>query len=185
MKYEEKYNRVVKCVLSRKLLPHKKEHNKKMWSGGERWKLIRKKVSDRRNNNRLRVRGWVDPIRTTGQKTWHSLSCLLCGIPLYGIQRHKAPQRKKEGRIQYKHEGIYIVPCTEYTQSGNGHFLAYSPSWWKNQPSLLRAGGGACPPPFTICTNTYKVVVYVPAERADILPLYLFYPKLGTLWSRV
>jgi hypothetical protein len=29
MKYEEKYNRVVKCVLSLKLLPHKKEHNKK------------------------------------------------------------------------------------------------------------------------------------------------------------
>jgi hypothetical protein len=29
---------------------------------------------------------------------------------------------------------------TEYTQSGNGHFMAYIPSWWKNQPSLVRWG---------------------------------------------
>jgi hypothetical protein len=44
-----------------------------------------------------------------------------------------------------------------------------------NQPRLVRAkggGGGARPPPFTI---TYKVVVYGPAERADILPPFLLY----------
>ncbi len=34
------------------------------------------------------------------------------------------------------------------------------------QPS---EGGGARPPPFTISTITYKVVVYSPAERADTL----------------
>ncbi len=38
--------------------------------------------------------------------------------------------------------------------------------------------GGGCtrPPPFTISTITYKVVVYSPAERADTLPLSLLYP---------
>jgi hypothetical protein len=37
-------------------------------------------------------------------------------------------------------------------------------------------GGLARPPPFTISTITYKVVVYVPVERADTLPLFLLYP---------
>jgi hypothetical protein len=35
---------------------------------------------------------------------------------------------------------------------------------------------GACPPPFTISTITYKVVVYAPAAKADALPLFLLYP---------
>jgi hypothetical protein len=35
---------------------------------------------------------------------------------------------------------------------------------------------GARSPPFTISTITYKVVAYVPAERADKLPLFLLYP---------
>ncbi len=58
------------------------------------------------------------------------------------------------------HQGSPI----EYTQSGIGHFLVYLPSWW-----LVRVRG-ACPPPFTISTITYKVVVYAPAEMADTLP---------------
>jgi hypothetical protein len=33
----------------------------------------------------------------------------------------------------------------------------------------------APPPAFTISTITDKFVVYVPAERADILPLFLLY----------
>ncbi len=36
---------------------------------------------------------------------------------------------------------------TEYTQSGNGRFLAYIPSWWKNYLLLVR-GGGHTPYPF-------------------------------------
>ena len=32
------------------------------------------------------------------------------------------------------------------------------------------------PPPFTISTITYKVVLYAPAERAGTLPLFLLYP---------
>jgi len=43
------------------------------------------------------------------------------------------------------------TPCgwdyTECTQSGNGHFMAYIPSWWKNQPSLVGVGGFT-PTPF-------------------------------------
>jgi hypothetical protein len=40
---------------------------------------------------------------------------------------------------------------------------------WKNQP-WLEGGGGvhARPAPFTLVTITYKVVVYAPAERADL-----------------
>ncbi len=37
-----------------------------------------------------------------------------------------------------------------------------SHSWWGVE--------GACPPPFTIFTITYKVAVYAPAERADTHP---------------
>jgi hypothetical protein len=37
-------------------------------------------------------------------------------------------------------------------------------------------GGGARPLPFTISTNTYQVVVYAQAERADALSLFLLYP---------
>jgi hypothetical protein len=62
-----------------------------------------------------------------------------------------------------------LFNTTEYTQSGNGHFLAYIPSWWKNQPSLVRmGGGGARTPPFTISIITKLwVVVYAPTERVD------------------
>jgi hypothetical protein len=34
----------------------------------------------------------------------------------------------------------------------------------------------ARPPPFTISTITYKVVVYAPALRANTLPLFPLYP---------
>jgi hypothetical protein len=39
-----------------------------------------------------------------------------------------------------------------------------------------RGVGGAHPPPFTLVTITYKVVLYAPAEWADTLPLFHFYP---------
>jgi hypothetical protein len=41
-----------------------------------------------------------------------------------------------------------------------------------SQPGV---GVGARPSPFTISTITYKVVVYVPDERADTLPIFLLY----------
>jgi hypothetical protein len=37
-------------------------------------------------------------------------------------------------------------------------------------------GWGAHPPPFTLSTITYKVVVYSPDEKAGTLPLFLLYP---------
>ncbi len=39
----------------------------------------------------------------------------------------------------------------------------------------MSEGGGA---PFHYITITYKVVVYVPAERADTLPPILLYPYM-------
>jgi hypothetical protein len=42
---------------------------------------------------------------------------------------------------------VTAVLITEYTQSGNDYFKSwYIPSWWKNQPSLLRVGGGGRTP---------------------------------------
>jgi hypothetical protein len=67
---------------------------------------------------------------------------------------------------------LSLADTTEYTQSGNCHFLVYIPSWWKNQPSLVRVGG-AHPPRVPISTNAYKAGVYAPAVRADTLPLFL------------
>jgi hypothetical protein len=37
------------------------------------------------------------------------------------------------------------VRPTEYIQSGNFRFLACNPSWWKNQPWLVRVGGARPP----------------------------------------
>jgi hypothetical protein len=42
-------------------------------------------------------------------------------------------------------------------------------------------GGGCSPPPFTISTITYKVVVYAPAERADIL--FQLYPYMYSVFT--
>jgi len=46
-------------------------------------------------------------------------------------------------------------------------------------------GGGCTPIPFhysiSTSTITYKVVVYAPAERADILPPILLYPKMHSV----
>ncbi len=60
-------------------------------------------------------------------------------------------------------------------------FWRTSPSWWKNQPWLVRAGGGCTPTPFHPFTMTYKVAVYAPAERVDTLSLFHLYP-ICTLW---
>ncbi len=41
---------------------------------------------------------------------------------------------------------------------------------------------GACPPPFTLSTITYKVVVYAAAEGADTLP-YFYSTSIYVLWG--
>jgi hypothetical protein len=49
--------------------------------------------------------------------------------------------------------------------------------------ALACEGGGARPPPITsIITITYKVAVYVPAEREDILPVFHLYPLCTLLF---
>ncbi len=75
---------------------------------------------------------------------------------------------------------LRIAP-TEYTQSGNGHFLGLH-FIMRAKSAQAGEGGGARPhPPFTISTFTFKVVVYyAPTERADTcaLPLFLLYPYM-------
>ncbi len=60
---------------------------------------------------------------------------------------------------------------TEYTQSGNGRYLAIFHLDGKISQ------GWCTPTPFhyTIITITNKVAVYAPAERADTLPLFHLY----------
>ncbi len=45
---------------------------------------------------------------------------------------------------------------TEYTQNGDCRFLAYIPSWWKNQPWLVGVGG-ARPPPLSLLPSRKKL----------------------------
>jgi hypothetical protein len=62
------------------------------------------------------------------------------------------------------------------TQTGNGHFLAYIPSWFKNQPSLGRVGG--TPSPFHSIYHHEQSRSVRSAERADTLPLFLIHPYM-------
>ncbi len=71
-----------------------------------------------------------------------------------------------------------IGTSTEYTQSGNGRFLAYITSWMMEKSAQPVEGGGCTPPPFTLFTIAYKVVVYAPTNRTDTLPLFLLYPYM-------
>jgi hypothetical protein len=66
----------------------------------------------------------------------------------------------------------FTISITDYTQSGNCYFLAYI-SIMMEKSAQPGKDGGARPPPITISTITYKIVVFTPAERADTLPLYL------------
>jgi hypothetical protein len=93
----------------------------------------------------------------------HSLSL---NLPLYlGSVAHYTPSAARLARCSYLCSNQ--SPPTEYTQSGKGHFLAYIPSIWQNQPSLVRVGG-ARPTTFILSTTTTKAVVYATAERADL-----------------
>ncbi len=66
-----------------------------------------------------------------------------------------------------------------------GHFLAYIPSWWKNQPSLVRVGG-ARPPHFTISTITWYTVSRTLQLRGQMIHCPYFYSTpLCTLWVKL
>jgi hypothetical protein len=64
------------------------------------------------------------------------------------LQSHLGIDYSK-GAGEEKSYGILKGKNTEYTQSGNGNFLAYIPSLWKNHPSLVRVGG-ARPKPLSL-----------------------------------
>jgi hypothetical protein len=65
--------------------------------------------------------------------------------------------------MSLEHAKYEFVKTTEYTQSGNDHFLTYIPSQWKYQT-------------FHFIYHHVQVVMYDPAERADPLSLFLLYP---------
>ncbi len=73
--------------------------------------------------------------------------------------------------------------CTQphSTQSGNGQFFDEHSIMMEKLAQAGEGGGGARPPPFTISTITYKVVVYATAERAETLPLFLLYPYMYSM----
>ncbi len=73
---------------------------------------------------------------------------------------------------------LQLVSNTEYTQSGNCRSLACIPSWWKNQPCLVRLEG-ARPHPFTLIPSHIKLQCTL--QRADTLAVFLLHP-ICTLW---
>ncbi len=75
---------------------------------------------------------------------------------------------------EWTSQSTHRVDITEYTQSGNARYLPHIPSWWTNQPWLVRVGCTR-PHPFTLFTIMYKVAVYAPPERADTLPVFHHY----------
>jgi hypothetical protein len=68
---------------------------------------------------------------------------------------------------------VYRVAMATFSRTFN-HEGKISPAWW----GLV----GARPPPFTLSTITYKVVVYAPAERADTLTLFLLHPCMYSVF---
>jgi hypothetical protein len=63
-----------------------------------------------------------------------------------------------------------VQQSIQYTQSGNCWFLAYIPSWWKNQPRLVGRGGVVYAHPLSLYYH------HVQSCRADKLPLFHLYP---------
>jgi hypothetical protein len=70
------------------------------------------------------------------------------------------------------------VLTTEYTQSGNGRFLAYILCIMMEKSALAGWGGGGGFKPNTFTLQylpTHTKLQYTPAERADTLPLFPLY----------
>ncbi len=73
---------------------------------------------------------------------------------------------------------------------GGGGGLNTEYTEWQRQLSGVHpitmeklAQASARPPPFTIPTIMYKVVVYAGAERADTLPLHFYSTLICSLWG--
>ncbi len=74
-----------------------------------------------------------------------------------------------------KVRSVYVW-ITEYTEWQRPLPGAHSITMEKS--AQAGEGGGTRPPPFTISTITYQVLMYAPAEMADTLPLFLLYPYM-------
>ncbi len=92
------------------------------------------------------------------------------------------PRLQSTQRVPPARSQITSQPA-EYTEWQRPLSRVYSNMMEK----LAQAGerGGARPPPFTVPSITYKVVVYAPAERADALPLFLLYPFMYSVFPPV
>ncbi len=66
-----------------------------------------------------------------------------------------------------------------YAQSGNGDFLAYIPSWWKNLPSLVRVGDAR--PPLWLYLRA-KLWFTLQQRRQKHSPYFSSIP-ICTLWG--
>ncbi len=79
--------------------------------------------------------------------------------------------------LDYTDYTILSVTITEHTQSGNGRFLAYIPSWWKNSPCWWGWGADAHPlslyPPLH---TKLQCPLQLECAAADILSLFHLYP---------
>ncbi len=66
------------------------------------------------------------------------------------------------------------------TQSGNGNFLAYISSWWKNQPKLVRVGVHAHPLSLNLPSHT-KLWLMLQLRGQIHFPCFYSTP-ICTLW---
>ncbi len=71
---------------------------------------------------------------------------------------------------------IGVIAATEYTQSGNGHFLAYIPSWWKISPAWWGVEGAR--PPLSLYLPSRTKLWCTLQLKADTFPLCLLYPYM-------
>ncbi len=76
---------------------------------------------------------------------------------------------KMQGKMAAPCTPLFVSPVPQSTHRvAMATFNGVHSIMMVNKPGLM---GGGC----TISTITYKVVVYVPAERADTLPIFLLY----------
>ncbi len=113
------------CVLSLKLLPHKKEQNKKMWSGDYRWKLIRKKWQ---TGGTTIACGWGGGWTQFGRldrkpgTLSHVYSVVYPYMEFRYIKHHKERHRKKEKNFwSEKKKEVYSTNMKEYSPVNRVH----------------------------------------------------------------
>ncbi len=115
----------------------------------------------------------MSPSRMKKRKT-ETVSCLSIKIDRHWLQVSWVPPI-----------GLILHSCTHRWEITSRQvmpwppFLAYIPSWWWIQPSLMRVGGGGgCTGRPPLFTHEQSCGVRSSWEGADTLLLFLFYPFL-------